>query len=299
MGRFDLSDEDIERLLSGRAPGELEDLSKALTDFRSAFVAPVEESTVQQHLSAIAGEVALAGPGGLAPVESAAQGLTGRRTRMKTLLGAIGASFWTKLAGVALAAATLTGGLGATGNLGPAQDTFDNVAEVVGIDNNGKAKGHDKDKTADVDDDATEGTDDLEALDPTESPSPNHGACVSYAASVASKDLTGADRGQFVSMIAKDEEAISAKVAEDGTPDAACQAAITEAKAAALADNETTEKVPGPPSGETGNANGQGKGVSDEQAGGTDTDGGDDETKEKSEKNPGYGPDSHPGGDPR
>ncbi|MBW3589698.1 MAG: hypothetical protein KY429_09795 [Actinobacteria bacterium] len=49
----------------------------------------------------------------------------------------------------------------------------------------------------------------------------NHGHCVSYWAR-QSKGLTGRAKGEFISSIAKNPEAISKKVAEGGEPDGTC-----------------------------------------------------------------------------
>jgi hypothetical protein len=78
----------------------------------------------------------------------------------------------------------------------------------------------------------------------------NHGACVSYAATVAeSLGVTGSLKGQFMSVLAKDSSARSAKVSAGGKPDAACQAAIVNAKAAATTlgqgDDDASQGKPG------------------------------------------------------
>ena len=49
----------------------------------------------------------------------------------------------------------------------------------------------------------------------------NHGHCVSYWAR-QSKGLTGRARGEFISSIAQNEDAVSKKVAEVGEPDETC-----------------------------------------------------------------------------
>lgn len=89
----------------------------------------------------------------------------------------------------------------------------------------------------------------------------NHGHCVSYWAHQAKEQgLEGKAKGEFVSSIAQNEEAVSAKVADGGTPDATCdfQAQLDEAKAeqSAEAESEASE------SGANGKSKGKGKGRS-------------------------------------
>lgn len=62
----------------------------------------------------------------------------------------------------------------------------------------------------------------------------NHGHCVSYWAHKSKEDgLRGRDRGQFISSIAQNKEAVSKKVEEGGTPDGTCnfQGQLDQAKA--------------------------------------------------------------------
>jgi hypothetical protein len=92
------------------------------------------------------------------------------------------------------------------------------------------------------DNDADEGvTNTVEADDADDSATPNHGSCVAYAASIVhALGLTGEQNGAFVSLVARDKTAVTAKVAEGGTADAACATAIVKAKVAAQAAGVTT-----------------------------------------------------------
>lgn len=90
----------------------------------------------------------------------------------------------------------------------------------------------------DADEDVT-GT--VEADDADDSAMGNHGNCVAYAASVLhALGLTGEQNGAFISVVARDKTAVTAKVAEGGTPDATCATAIVKARVAALAAAVTT-----------------------------------------------------------
>jgi hypothetical protein len=92
------------------------------------------------------------------------------------------------------------------------------------------------------DNDADEGvTGTVEADDADDSATPNHGNCVAYAASIVhALGLTGEQNGAFISLVARDKTAVTAKVAEGGTADAACATAIVKAKVAAQAAGVTT-----------------------------------------------------------
>jgi hypothetical protein len=81
----------------------------------------------------------------------------------------------------------------------------------------------------------------VEDNDADDSATPNHGNCVAYAASIVhALGLTGEQNGAFVSLVARDTTAVTAKVAEGGTADAACATAIVKAKVAAQAAGVTT-----------------------------------------------------------
>ena len=95
----------------------------------------------------------------------------------------------------------------------------------------------------------------------------NHGHCVSYW-SHAAKDqgLEGRNKGEFVSSIAQNEEAVSAKVAEDGTPDSTCdfQSALDTALTEQEADDDS--QVEGAEHNRS-EGKGGGRGKSDEEHG--------------------------------
>lgn len=80
----------------------------------------------------------------------------------------------------------------------------------------------------------------------------NHGNCLAYAARIVdSLGLTGDERAGFLAIVAGNPDAVTSPVAEGGTPDAACQAAITTAKAEAASDaqggNHGGDGHPAPP----------------------------------------------------
>ena len=92
--------------------------------------------------------------------------------------------------------------------------------------------------TPSVDDsDADEGgTGTSEADDADDMATGDHGNCVAYAASLLrTLGLAGEQNGGFLSQVARDKTAVTAKVAAGGTPDAPCATAIAKAKVAALA----------------------------------------------------------------
>jgi hypothetical protein len=77
---------------------------------------------------------------------------------------------------------------------------------------------------------------------PTVTPPVNHGNCVSFAAHIASSlGFSDDARDQFISAVARDDTAVSAKVPDGGKPDAACQSAIDKAKASVTASAQTEE----------------------------------------------------------
>lgn len=99
----------------------------------------------------------------------------------------------------------------------------------------------------------------------------NHGHCVSFAASIMKMlGLSGEQNGDFISLVARDKTAVSAKVATGGTPDAACLAAIVKAKSAALASGvtATAKDDHGDDEGHSSDDHGKGKG----EHGGSDSD---------------------------
>lgn len=79
----------------------------------------------------------------------------------------------------------------------------------------------------------------------------NHGHCVSYWAHKSKAELQGRARGQFISSIAKDPGAVSAKV-EDDNPPGTCNfgSRLEQAKADAAASASTARgKGKGKPKG--------------------------------------------------
>lgn len=69
----------------------------------------------------------------------------------------------------------------------------------------------------------------------------NHGHCVSYWSHRAKEeDVKGKARGEFVSTIAKNEAAVTKKVAEGATPESTCDfaAALEQAKTASSTATE-------------------------------------------------------------
>jgi hypothetical protein len=90
--------------------------------------------------------------------------------------------------------------------------------------------------TVEADDHQEGDTDQADANDVDDDATSNHGNCVAFAASVLQKvGLTGEQIDAFMSLVARDKTAVTAKVAAGGTPDAACVAALLKAKTAALA----------------------------------------------------------------
>ena len=253
-----LSDQDLDRLLAGKAPSGGDPVDRELTafvrDVRTAFLAQPAAETERRHLAAaleVSRLTAGRGDPGVRPASKApkpgqqASGLP--KWRRRTVLSSLFASLFAKIAGVAIAAAAATGGLAAAGALpAPAQQAVSHAASTVGIHvpspehasptpehphspspapTSTVAEGKAKPTSIPAAGHAAESSPDSDT---------NHGACVSYAASVAeSLGMTGSLKGQFISALAKDSSARSAKVSDGGKPDAACQAAIDKAKAAA------------------------------------------------------------------
>lgn len=94
----------------------------------------------------------------------------------------------------------------------------------------------------------------------------NHGHCVSYWAHAAKEaGLKGKDRGHFVSSVAQDETAVSAKLEGDATPEGPCgtyQADLDEVVAAQAADSDAEEgdEAGEEESGASNASHGKGKG---------------------------------------
>ncbi len=254
--RRKLSDQQIERLLAGTAPAGSErtdDLARFIRGARSAWSAEPAEDAAAVHVTKAA-EAATAAGGGLVAdrrrsPRSAHRSDAPQSWRRRTVLGSVLASLSAKVTGVALAATVATtGALAATGSLpASAQQVASTMAAHVGVnipdgsnhpgaqgDNNQGVTGtvtstaHSQDHGK-GDDNGVTGTVTSTATDNTV----NHGNCVSWAAHMASTlGFTGREHGLFVSTIAGDSLAVSAPVADNGLPGAACQAEITKAVAA-------------------------------------------------------------------
>jgi hypothetical protein len=255
-----LSDRDLDRLLAGKAPDGGDPVDGELAAFaeevRTAFLAQPAAQTERRHLAAALEVSRLDADKGHPGVRTAGnahgpdpQASGPPRWRRRTVLSSLFASLFAKIAAVAIAAAAATGGLAAAGALpGPAQQAVSQAASTVGIhvpspghaSSTSEEPGHSPSPapTSTV----AEGRDEPastpaagNAAGSSTDPDANHGACVSYAASVAdSLGMTGSLKGQFMSLLARDSSARSAKVPAGGKPDAACQAAILTAKAAAM-----------------------------------------------------------------
>jgi hypothetical protein len=293
-----LSDHDLDRLLAGKAPNGGDPVDRELAafvrDVRTAFLAQPAAETERRHLAAALEASRLTADKGDPSVRPAskshrpghqASGLP--KWRRRTVLSSLFASLFAKIAAVAIAAAAATGGLAAAGALpAPAQQAISHAASTVGIhvpslQHSSSVSGQPVHSPSPAPTSTmAEGkaepkpTEDAHNADasPTASDA-NHGACVSYAASVAdSLGMTGSLKGQFISALAKDPSARSAKVSDGGKPDAACQAAIDKAKAAAVS----------PGKGDSGDSHGKPSVTATATAG--------------ADHNPtGFGEDNHPG----
>jgi len=234
-----ISDQDIDRLLAGTAPdgGAAIDavLARFIREAGAAFATPLPPETEQGFLAAAIEASRLAidkGEPAAKPASKAhgpgrqASGLP--KWRRRAVLSSLFASLSAKIAGVAIAAVAATGGLAAAGALpGPAQQAVSNAASTIGIHvPSGHSSPSASDKGAAADNASVTAT--------AASDGVNHGNCVSYAASITDTlGLTGSAKGDFISSVAKDSSAVSAKVSGTEKPDAACQKAIDAAKAAA------------------------------------------------------------------
>ena len=292
------SDQDLDRLLAGKAPNGGDPVDRELAafvrDVRTGFLAQPAAETERRHLAAaleVSRLTADKGDPGVRPASKAprpdrqASGLP--KWRRRTVLSSLFASLFAKIAGVAIAAAAATGGLAAAGALpAPAQQAISHAASTVGLhvpspehtSSASEQPGHTPSlaPTSTVAEGKAEPKSSEDAhhagVSSTASDA-NHGACVSYAASVADRlGMTGSLKGQFISALAEDASARSAKVSDGGEPDAACQAAIDKAKAAATS-----------PGKDEGDASHGKPNVTATATAGAD-------------HNPtGFGPDSHPG----
>jgi hypothetical protein len=260
---WSLSDADLDRLLAGKAPrpGTAFDpeLAAFVQDLRAALTTPPPADVAARHIAAATEISRLATEQGDPAVRPAskAHGPEGQASglpkwRRRSVLSSVFASLTAKIAGVTIAAMAATGGLAAAGALpAPAQAAVASAAASVGITLPAPplevsdpapvgvtptagvgVTGTTGDSGPGGDED-THGVTLTAGVTPTVTESPEHGACVSYAAHAAgSLGLSGDAKGHFVSLVAQDPTALSAKVSPAGVPDAACQAAIAKALAA-------------------------------------------------------------------
>ena len=261
--RRSLSDQDLDRLLAGKAPSGGDPVDRELAafvrDVRAAFLAAPDTETERTQLAAAMEVTRLTIEKG-DPVVRPASKATGPdrqasglpKWRRRTVFSSLFASLSAKIAGVAVAATAAAGGLAATGGLpAPAQQAVSQAASTIGIHvpsgehtssgsaSSASSKPTHPAPTSTVGDENAAPTPTVAPVSSTASEA-NHGACVSYAADVAaSLGMTGSLKGQFISALAQDPSALSAKVSEGGTPDAACLAAIAKAKAAATSPGQS------------------------------------------------------------
>jgi hypothetical protein len=167
MERFaKFSDEELEQLLAGRAPtgnAELEALAGFATHVPAAYAETPRPELETIHLARIVEAVRLASDPATAGLSGSARKRAGRARRRRTMLATVFSTLAAKIAITAVAAAAATGGLAATGNLGPAQDAVASAVSHVGLniphgktvsdtarntDKTGREKGQEVSKTA-------------------------------------------------------------------------------------------------------------------------------------------------------
>ena len=237
------SDSDIERLLAGKAPAGGDRLDAELAafarDVRTAFLAPAPPEVEREHLAAAVQAARLAGTANprAKPARRASRPVAWRR---RTVLSSVFVSLSAKIAGVAIAATAAAGGLAAAGALpAPVQSAVASAASNVGLNlpNPNADKGQDQKESHAPGAPTSMASDEASGV--------NHGNCVSYAAGlVDSLGLSGRAKGEFMSDIAKDSKAVSAKVPDGGKADKACQTAIDAAKADAKALDSAGNEAP-------------------------------------------------------
>jgi hypothetical protein len=186
------------------------------------------------------------------------------------------ASLLAKILGVTFAATAAAGGLAAAGALpAPAQQAVSQISSTVGVNipsthvrtevaaeaadahesPTSTVKDHEDPTSTVKDQEASEVTSTV-AVGEKEDSDTNHGHCVSFAAHAASiLGLSGSAKGEFISAVARDDSAVSAKVAEGGKPDAVCLSALARAKVSATV------------SGNSGENHGESHGEADDHAG--------------------------------
>jgi hypothetical protein len=247
-----LSDQDIDRLLAGRAPRGGNKADQELAAFtravRAAFVEAPSPGIERSHLAA-AMEVSRLNTDKGDPVARPASKAHGPdpqasglpKWRRRTVLSSLFASLFAKIAGAVVVALAATGALAAAGALpAPAQQAVATVASTVGI----QLPSPHAAPTATVGDENAAVTATMTGTTSTVTSTAttviNHGNCVSYAASIAgSLGMTGSLKGSFLSGVAQDSSAVSAPVPANGTPDAHCETAILKAKAAATSPGQS------------------------------------------------------------
>ena len=130
-----LSEEDVDRVLTGRYDGDdvkLRDLADIGRDVKAILIAGPDDTTRATHLVAI-GDVAANLDVKRSPVSTPPPSPSPFR-RVKVVLTSLLASLVGKIALVSVAVAATTGGLAATGSLpDPAQEALTRVGEKVGI----------------------------------------------------------------------------------------------------------------------------------------------------------------------
>ncbi|MEA2592764.1 MAG: hypothetical protein QOD62_2595 [Actinomycetota bacterium] len=271
----DLRDEDIDRLLSGKAAGSegAGDLAAFVQGVQATYVALPAEDAARRHIAAAAAAARQAATTGADLAGSPTAFIS--RWRRRTVLGMSVATMTLSLGAAAIAATAATGGLAARGDLpGPIQRAVAQAASGVGISlpsggsgsgSPGSSASHavppvgtgsSKTKasaTAAPSASATPGrgshggsplpggarrSDDSSAgiPDGVAATSANHGTCVAYAEQIAGTlGLGDSERSTFVSLVARDQTAVTVPVARDAKPDAACQSSIDSARASAAA----------------------------------------------------------------
>jgi len=136
MGNLnELSDRDIDGLFAGRTPRADEDLTELTTlieGVRVTCIQSLDPEMEQRHLSAIVKAAHLTSTG----ARTTGAPAPNRSARRKSMLGALLAPLWAKIAVAALSAVAATSGLAAANVLpAPAQEAVANVAErLFGID---------------------------------------------------------------------------------------------------------------------------------------------------------------------
>jgi hypothetical protein len=133
-----LRDEDIDRLLSGKAPGlgAADDLAAFVQGVQAVYVAPPAEDAALRQIAAAAAVARRAAPSGAPVAEPSipAPASLFSRWRRRTVFGVSVATMTLSIGAAAIAATAATGGLAAKGDLpGPIQRAVSQAASDVGI----------------------------------------------------------------------------------------------------------------------------------------------------------------------